>query len=45
VGMQMPLPAAIEFEAREAAILTKTEDTAEGIKSFIEKRKPVFKGK
>jgi enoyl-CoA hydratase len=45
VGMQMSLPAAIEFEAREAAILTKTEDTAEGIKSFIEKRKPVFKGK
>jgi enoyl-CoA hydratase len=45
VGMQMPLSAAIEFEAREAAILTKTEDTTEGIKSFIEKRKPVFKGK
>jgi enoyl-CoA hydratase len=45
VGMQMSLPAAIEFEAREAAILTRTEDTIEGIKAFIEKRRPVFKGK
>jgi len=45
VGMQMSLPAAIEFEAREAAILIKTEDSVEGIKSFIEKRRPVFKGK
>ena len=45
VGMQMPLPAAIEFEAREAAILMKTEDSLEGTKSFIEKRRPEFKGK
>lgn len=45
VGMQMPLTAAIDFEAKEAAILLKTEDSIEGIKSFIEKRQPVFKGK
>lgn len=45
VGTQMSLPAAIEFEAREVAILIKTEDSVEGIKSFIEKRRPVFKGK
>lgn len=45
VGMQMPLSAAIDFEAKEAAILINTEDRNEGMKAFLEKRQPVFKGK
>lgn len=45
VGMQMSLPAAIDFEAKEAAILFNTEDKNEGMKAFMEKRRPVFKGK
>jgi enoyl-CoA hydratase len=45
VGMQMPLPAALDFEAKEAALLFNTEDRIEGMKAFLEKRQPVFKGK
>lgn len=45
VGMQMPLPAAIDFEAKQAAILVNSEDRLEGMKAFVEKRQPVFKGK
>jgi len=45
VGMQMSLPAAINFEAKEAAILLSTEDRTEGMKAFLEKREPVFKGR
>jgi len=45
VGMQMDLSSAIEYEAKQAAILTKTEDVVEGMRAFVEKRKPVFKGR
>jgi enoyl-CoA hydratase/carnithine racemase len=45
VGMQMDLLAAIEYEARQAAFLTKTEDIVEGMRAFVEKRKPLFKGR
>ncbi|MBN1614205.1 MAG: enoyl-CoA hydratase/isomerase family protein [Deltaproteobacteria bacterium] len=45
VGMQMDLASAVEYEAKQAAILTKTEDVMEGMMAFVEKRKPVFKGK
>jgi enoyl-CoA hydratase len=45
LGMQMDLLSAIDYEAKCAAILRNTEDAIEGVKAFVEKRKPVFKGK
>jgi len=45
VGMQMDLLGAIEYEAKQAAILAHTEDRVEGMRAFVEKRKPVFKGR
>lgn len=45
VGTEIPLPAALEFEVKEAALLFKTEDQDEGMRAFLEKRQPVFKGR
>ncbi|MBM3141507.1 MAG: enoyl-CoA hydratase/isomerase family protein [Chloroflexi bacterium] len=45
LGMQMDLLSAIDYEAKCAAILRNTEDAIEGVKAFVEKRKPVFKGR
>ena len=45
LGMQMPLPEAIDYEAKCSAILMNTEDRIEGMKAFAEKRKPEFKGR
>lgn len=45
IGMQMDLSSAIEYEAKQAVILTKTEDIVEGMRAFVEKRKPLFKGR
>lgn len=45
IGMQMSIDAALEFEAKEAAILVHSEDRYEGMKAFVEKRQPIFKGK
>ncbi len=45
IGMQMHLLDAIDYELKCSAILTNTEDRVEGMRAFVEKRKPVFKGK
>lgn len=45
VGLQMDLPGALDYESRCAEVLFKTEDRVEGMRAFVEKRKPVFKGR
>jgi len=45
LGMQMDLPGAIDYEAKCVAILMNSEDRMEGIRAFVEKRKPIFKGR
>jgi len=44
-GMQMDLRTAMRFEIEAYNHLIGTEDRIEGIRSFNEKRKPVFKGR
>ena len=44
-GMNVDLKSAMAYEARCFEILFSTEDQKEGVKAFIEKRKPVFKNK
>jgi enoyl-CoA hydratase len=44
-GMNMDLPSAITLEAECFLVAYVSEDGREGFQSFIEKRKPVFKGR
>ena len=44
-GSEMTLAQGLDIEGKCATIIGETEDMKEGIASFIEKRKPVFKGK
>jgi len=44
-GLDMELDSALAHEARNFEILFSTEDQKEGMKAFLEKRKPTFKGR
>ena len=41
----MPLEQALRYETDLTIILQTTEDRAEGVRAFLEKRKPKFKGR
>lgn len=43
-GMQVGIEAGLEYERYAAAIVVSSQDRVEGMRSFVEKRKPVFKG-
>lgn len=44
-GIQMSLAQGLDYEAKCATLLSLTEDYKEGVRAFMEKRKPVFQGK
>ena len=44
-GMNMNLESALNLESRGLELLFSTEDQREGVKAFLEKREPVFKGR
>jgi enoyl-CoA hydratase/carnithine racemase len=44
-GFEMPLEQALRFETDLTIILQTTEDRAEGVRAFLEKRKAEFKGR
>ena len=44
-GMEAPLSAALALEAKSLQILFSSQDQKEGMKAFIEKRKPKFSGR
>lgn len=45
VGYEMDIASAINFEINSFAIAYTSEDGREGLKAFLEKRKPEFKGR
>jgi len=44
-GLEMPLADAAQFEATLFGLVSSTDDMREGTSAFLEKRKPVFKGR
>ncbi len=44
-GLQMPVAEGLRFEASLFGLAASTDDMREGTRAFLEKRKPVFKGK
>ncbi len=44
-GLEMPLAEALRFETDLTIILQTTEDRAEGVRAFVEKRRPQFRGR
>ena len=44
-GLEQPLDQALRFETDLTVILQTTEDRAEGVRAFLEKREPKFNGK
>ena len=44
-GMQTDLDSGLEYERYAAALLVDTDDRKEGMRAFVEKRKPVFTGR
>ncbi len=44
-GLEQPLDQALRFETDLTIILQTTEDRAEGVSAFLEKREPKFKGR
>ena len=45
LGADLPLDAALRLEGQSFQMLFATEDRAEGMRAFLEKRKPEFKGR
>jgi enoyl-CoA hydratase/carnithine racemase len=44
-GADLPLDAALRLEAERFQRLFATEDRGEGMRAFLEKRKPTFRGR
>lgn len=45
LGMQVGMDAGLQFETYAAAMIVDSEDRKEGMRAFVEKRKPEFRGR